>query len=376
MRQLKSKLENMMDKAENRRRIKGVRQMVRDLDIGALIVTGIPDVRYLSGFTGHDSWLLVLPRSVVLITDSRYTEQAQTECIGCKIVQRSGGLIQEVVSILARIKSVTAIGIEDACSVALFKKLRKDLPVKVKAIKPLVQKFRMIKTADEVKLIRRASQIAFDSMAWALEQLKPGMTELELAGLYEYRLNFYKAVTGFATIVCFGPNGSRNHHQPGNKKLHKNDIILLDFGANYKGYTSDTTRSYAYGKVSRYYQKVYETVARAQKAAIVSVKAGAKLCDVDAAARKVIQKSEFPVYNHGTGHGVGLQVHEPPNLSKASKNEVLQSGQVITIEPGIYLPGKLGVRLEDDVLVTDGGCRILSRDRRFDIKTDIVPLLK
>jgi Xaa-Pro aminopeptidase len=257
----------------------------------------------------------------------------------------------------------------------LYKGLRKELSVKVKVIKPVVEKCRVVKTTDEVKLIRKAGKIAFDSMEWALAQLKPGMTELELAALYEYRLSYHRVRKGFETIVCFGANGSRNHHQPGNKKLRKNDTILLDFGANYKGYVSDITRSFAFGKLTGFYQKVYKTVAQAQKAAIGAVRAGVKLCDVDAAARGVIKASAFPVYGHGTGHGLGLQVHESPYLAATNKKDVLEAGQVITIEPGIYLPGKLGVRLEDDVLVTDSGCQILSRDKRFDIKTDSVPLL-
>jgi Xaa-Pro aminopeptidase len=350
--------------------------MCREVDIDAFIVTGIEDIRYLSNFSGHDSWLLVLPRSVVLITDSRYTEQAQSECVGCKIIQRKNTLITETATLLAKASGIHVVGIENSCSVALHKGLQKGLSVKVKTIKPIVEKLRMIKVDDEVKLIRKANKIAFDSMEWALRQLKPGMTELELAALYEYRLSYYQAQKGFDTIVCFGANGSRNHHQPGRKKLGKNDTILLDFGANYKGYISDTTRSFAFGKLTSYYQRVYETVAHAQKAGIDAVRAGAKLCDVDAAAREVIEASEFPVYGHGTGHGLGLQVHESPYLSKMNKKEVLQTGQVITIEPGIYLPGKLGVRLEDDILVTESGCQIISRDKRFDIRTDNVPLLK
>lgn len=365
-----------MDIVECRRRIKGIRQMFRDLGIDALLVAGVEDVRYLSDFCGHDSWLLVLPRSVVLITDSRYTEQAQSECVGCRIIQRKGSLTKEANSILEKAKGVSVVGIEDPCSVALFKGLQKGFSARIKAVKPVVEKLRMIKTSEEVNLIRKASKIAFNSMEWALGHLKPGMTELELSALYEYRLSYYQAQKGFETIVCFGANGSRNHHQPGSRKLRKNDTILLDFGANYKGYISDTTRSFAFGKLTRFYQKVYETVARSQKAAIDTMRAGAKLCDVDAAARKVIEASEFPVYGHGSGHGIGLQVHESPYLAQTDKKGVLQAGQVITIEPGIYLPGKLGVRLEDDVLITDSGCQLVSRDKRFDIKTDVVPVLK
>lgn len=364
-----------MDSMEICRRVKHIRRQLKSLSVDALIVMGVENVRYVTGFCGHDSWAFVLPRSVVLVTDSRYTEQAQSECIGCKIVERKGSLTKETNTILSKARHLSVVGVEDLCSVALLKTIRKDLSFKVKPVSSVVEKVRIIKTADEVKMIRKASKIAFDAMEWALRQLKVGMTELELSSLYEYRLSYYGATKGFDTIVCFGANGSRNHHQPGRKKLRKVDSLLLDFGASYGGYTSDTTRSFAFGKVTPFYRKVYETVARAQKAAIESIYAGAKLCDVDAAARGVIEPSEFPVYGHGTGHGLGLEVHESPYLAKTDKKGLMQAGQVVTVEPGIYLPGKLGVRLEDDVLVTDNGYEIVSRDKRFDIKIDNVPLL-
>lgn len=365
-----------MNSEEIKQRLKKVRQQFSSLGINGLLVTGVENVRYLTGFCGHDSWALILPRTSILLTDSRYTEQARGECIGCQIIERKVDLIQEVETVLSTAKGVSAIGLEDSCSIALLKKICKGLTAKVKPVSSLVETVRTIKTPEEVKLIRKAGQIAFDSMEWALGHLKPGMTELELSSLYEYRLSHYGCKKGFETIACFGANGSRNHHQPGSKKLRKKDTILLDFGANYKGYISDTTRSFAFGTVTPFYQKVYETVARAQKAAIAAIHAGAKLCDVDAAARAEIEKSEFPVYGHGTGHGLGLQVHEEPYLARTDKKGRLQAGQVITVEPGIYLPGKLGVRLEDDVLVTETGSEIVSHEKRFDIKADMVPLLK
>ena len=365
-----------MSVTEIRKRVKAVRRYCRQAGVDALIVMGVENVRYITGFRGHDSWVLVLGRSVVLITDSRYTEQAQTECAGCRIVQRKGGLAKEAEAILSKTKDISVLGVEDSCSVALLKGIRKAISLTVKPVSLSVEKVRMVKTDGEVALIRKASIIAFNAMEWALGQLKVGMTELELAALYEYRLSAYGAKVGFETIACFGANGSRNHHQPGKRKLKKNDTILLDFGAHYQGYISDTTRCYAFGKVTAFYRNVYETVARAQKAAIGAVRAGVKVCDVDAAARAVIEASGLPVYGHGTGHGLGMQVHELPYLSKTDRKGRLQAGEVVTIEPGIYLPGKLGVRLEDDVLVTETGCQIVSRDKRFDIKTDVVPLLK
>ncbi|MBC8379215.1 MAG: aminopeptidase P family protein [Planctomycetes bacterium] len=364
-----------MDIVEIRRRVKAVRKLLRRSGVDGLVVMGVENVRYLTGFRGHDSWVLVLGRSVVLVTDSRYTEQAKAECLGCRIVERKGSIVKEVGGLLEKYSDVKILGIEDSCSVALLKTLRKKLSVKLKPVRGMVENVRIIKSDDEVKLIRKASKIAFDAMQWALEQVKPPMTELELAALYEYRLRAYNAKVSFETIVSFGPNGSRNHHQPGKRKLRKNDTILLDFGANYEGYASDMTRCYAVGKVTPFFRTVYETVARAQRAAIDKVGDGVRLCEVDAAARAVIQEAGLAVYGHGTGHGLGLQVHELPYVTGTDKKGRLKAGQVITIEPGVYLPGKMGVRLEDDVLVTKTGGRVLSADKRFDVKTDKVPLL-
>ena len=358
------------------RRVAEVRKQLRTLNVQGLIVMSVENVRYLTGFSGHDSWVLVLPRSIVLITDSRYTEQAHGECIGCRIVERKGGTAKEAEKTVSKQRGITALGVEDLCPVSLLKGIRKFLSAKIKPIGGIVESVRAFKTDDEVKLIRKASRIAFDAMEWALKQLKIGMTERQFAALYEYKLSEYDAKPSFETIAAFGANGSRNHHQPGSRKLKKTDTILLDFGANYNGYASDITRCFAVGKVTPFFRKVYETVAKAQQNAIDTVKAGVKGSDVDAAARAVIAETDLPVFGHGTGHGLGLEVHEAPGMSGMDKKTVLRAGHVVTVEPGIYLPGKLGVRLEDDVLVTKDGAKILSRDKRFDIKPDVVPLLK
>jgi Xaa-Pro aminopeptidase len=363
-------------KEEYQRRVQKVRKQLRLLNVQGMIVVGVENVRYLTGFSGHDSWALVLPRGIVLITDSRYTEQAIGECVGCRIIERKGGLAKESEKITSKLKGISALGIEDSCSVSLLKGVRKVLSAKIKPISGIVENVRAVKTESEIKLIRKAARIAFDAMDWVLKQLEVGMTERQIAALYEYKLSDYGATTGFETIAAFGPNGSRNHHQPGPRKLRKKDTILLDFGANYAGYTSDTTRCFAVGRVTPLFRKVYETVAKSQQNAIAAVAAGVKGCVVDAAAREVIGRTNLPVFKHGTGHGLGLEVHESPRLSGEDKKTVLRAGHVITVEPGIYLPGKLGVRLEDDVLVTEQGAKILSRDKRFDISPDAVPCLE
>ena len=372
----KDSLKMNLQKKEYSRRARAVRVGCKERGVDGLIVTGLESVRYLTGFSGHDSWVLVLPRNILLITDSRYTEQAQGECVNCRIVQRKGGLAKEAEKIISKLKGIATLGIEDSCSVALLKGVRKALSAKVKPVGGIVEAVRIVKTETEIKLILKASKIAFDAMDWALKQLKVGMTERQLAALYEYKLGDFGAKIGFETIAAFGANGSRNHHEPGSRKLKKIDTILLDFGANYKGYTSDTTRCFAVGKVTPVFRKVYETVARSQQNAIAVVKAGIKACEVDAAARATIKQTDLPVFGHGTGHGLGLEVHEAPGVSGADKKTVLKAGHVVTVEPGIYLPGKMGIRLEDDVLVTEQGPKNLSRDKRFDISADRVPLLK
>ena len=363
-----------MDRALIKQRAKAVRRRIKDKKLDGLIVTGVENVRYLTGFRGHDSWALVLPRSVVLITDSRYTEQAHTECLNCRIIERTGPLSKTLDAVMAAHKSVATLGLEDSSPIATLNRLRKTLSVRIKPVSGVVEQTRQIKTDEEIRLIKRAGKIAFDAMDWALSQLEVGITECQIAALYDYRLNACGASPGFETIVAFGPNGSRNHHQPGSRRLRKNDTVLVDFGAIHDGYTSDTTRCFAVGKPSDYYCRVYQTVARAQEIAIDTIAAGVKGWQVDAAARRVIREAGFEVYGHGTGHGLGLQVHELPTLAGADKKTTLQSGQVVTIEPGIYLPGRFGVRLEDDILVTDNGAKILSRDKRFDIDKDIIPI--
>lgn len=364
-----------MDTMEIKRRVHQVRLRLAERKTDGLIVIGAENVQYLTGFRGHDSWVLVLPKSVVLVTDSRYTEQAQGECVGCEIVQRKGALSKEVHTILAPKKSIRRLGIEDSCSVALLKTIRKDLALPVAPLGNVVENVRMVKVEDELRLIHTAGTIAFDAMTWALKRLKVGMTERQLKALYEFRLAYHKAVPGFETIICFGPNGSRNHHQPGERKLRKNDTILCDFGANYDGYISDITRTFACGTITPRFRNAYAAVARAQKAAIQAARAGARVADVDAASREQIRVAGLPIYGHGTGHGLGLQVHESPYLSAVDKKTKLMAGHVITIEPGIYLPGNFGIRLEDDVLVTATGAKVITRDKRYNVSAEVVPLL-
>jgi len=207
--------------------------------------------------------------------------------------------------------------------------------------------------------IKRAGRIAAQALKKTVQTIKPGITENDLAGLLDFQIRKLGAINGFPTIVAFGANASRPHHQPSMRKLKKNDTILIDFGAGYKGYCSDITRCFIIGRPGSLYKKVYNAVRQAQQAAIKMIKAGVEITKVDAAARKVIAEHDLPVYGHGTGHGLGLEIHEGPVVAQKRKGR-LKAGEVITIEPGVYIPGKLGVRIEDDILVTRNGCKILS----------------
>jgi len=351
-----------MDRDIIRKRIRAIR---RDLDkkkIRFLILTRPANVTYMTGFLGADSWAAIAGGRVWLLTDSRYTEQAQKECLSCKIIDRAGPMAGAVARLVKKLKSVRTVAVEDSVSMADFEQLKKTVKARFRTVAGIVETVRSIKDESEIATIRSAVAISTKALAQTLPYIKPGVSESELAGMLDFQIRKLGARNSFETIVAFGPNGSRPHHQPGTRKLRKKDAVLIDFGAKYKGYCSDITRCFVCGEgMTAFYKKVYDIVEQAQAAAIKTIRAGVKITHVDAAARDVIDKAGLPVYGHGTGHGFGLEIHESPFLKPDGKGK-LKAGQVITIEPGIYMPGKLGVRIEDDVLVTETGCTILTRN--------------
>jgi Xaa-Pro aminopeptidase len=365
-----------MDLKTAKKRIHAVRGQFKQNKIQAFIVVSVENVQYLTGFTGHDSWVLVLPKQTVLITDSRYTEQAKEECAGCKIVERKGALTKAVAEVIAKAGRIRAMGVEDECSVAMFNAIGKTQKPRIVPVKNIVETLRGIKTYEEVKHIEKSAGIAWQALRKTLPLVKAGMTEVELTAALEFNMKQLGAVPGFDTIVCFGANASRNHHQPGLRRLRKNDTILIDFGCKYRGYVSDITRCFVFGKPTAYYAQVYDAVRDAQQAAIDMIKPGVCMADVDAACRGVLVKLKVAVYGHGTGHGLGLQVHENPRISAAAKNGLFQAGQVVTVEPGSYISGKIGVRIEDDILVTEKGHKILSRNKGICVDPSKMPILK
>ena len=268
----------------------------------------------------------------------------------------------EVRKLLKKLTSVKTAGVEDSISVRNFRRLKKTVKTRLKSLGPLIEFDRQIKDQREVQLIRRAGQIAHLALERVLSRIRVGMTESELAGMLDLEIRRLNAANSFETIAAFGPSASRPHHIPGSRKLRKNDTILLDFGAVYQGYCSDITRCFYTGRLSSEYKKAYQAVLGAQEAALSEIKPGVDVKQPDKAARRVIKNYNLPVFGHGTGHGIGLNVHESPTVSPRSTGK-FTAGMVFTVEPGIYIPGKFGIRIEDDVLVTDSGCQVLTSPR-------------
>jgi Xaa-Pro aminopeptidase len=348
-----------MKKETIRKRVRSIRRVLGKKDIDCLIVTKPANVSYATGFLGEDSWAAITGRAVYLLTDSRYSEQAEGECPDCKIVERAGLMAEAVGELAERLKSVRAVTVEKSVSLGGFEALKKHVKGRIRSAKDIIEEVRASKDEEEIKIIETAGSIAAKALEKTLCNIKPGMTESELAGTLDFEIRKLGARNSFDTIAAFGANASRPHHQPGGRKLKRKDTVLIDFGAKYKGYCSDITRCFVVGRRDAFYMRVYDVVERAQAAAIEKIKAGVKIQDVDGAAREVIREKDLPVYGHGTGHGLGLEIHESPFLKAESKG-TLMAGQVVTIEPGVYIPGKLGVRIEDDVLVREDGCRILT----------------
>jgi Xaa-Pro aminopeptidase len=352
--------------AARRRRLAG---KLRRAKVDALLVTKSEDVRYLSGFTGEDSFLLVAGEWACLLTDGRFDEQARGECGDIDVHVRRGAISTAVGDALKG-RRVRRLGFQpenvtlvqhDAMAAALKGK-------RLRPVKDAAASARMVKDAAEVAAIERAIRIgerAFEQMLAAGVKGWVGRTERELAAELEYRMRQHGAEgASFETIVATGAHGSLPHHRPGGTRVKAGDAVLVDWGAKADGYCGDLTRVVFTGRIPPQLGEVYEVVRRAQQAGIAAVKAGAGLRRVDAAAREVIESAGYgKECLHGLGHGVGLEIHEAPSMGKLAKGR-LRSGMVVTVEPGIYLPGVGGVRIEDDVLVAAEGCRRLSRMSR------------
>lgn len=342
-----------------KKRIKAIRANLKEAKADWLIVTSTANVSFLTGFMAEDCWALLGPRNVYIFASCVYIEQARKDCPCCKVIEITKPMVTSVALVINKKLPEGLVLVEESTSVSAFNKLRRQLKPKIKAASNIIEPVRTIKITQEVNAIVKASQICAAAAKKIRRFMKAGITESRLAGLLDLEIRNAGSMISFDTIVAFGANASRPHHKPTEKKLKKNDTILIDFGAKYNGYCCDITRNFVVGTPSKAYIKAFKAVEKAQQAAIDAVKHGAFITDVDEAARQTMKQSGLPVYGHGTGHGLGLEVHETPFISAKTKGK-LEEGMVITIEPGVYLPGKFGIRIEDDVLVTKTGSKVLT----------------
>lgn len=343
-------------------RLQALRADMRRRHLDGYLVTNRVDQYYLTGFDGEDGGVLVLPSRVVLLTDGRFAEEAAVRAPWARAVIRTGPLSQAVAD-LARRSRLDRIGIDPAHTTVAFQAaLRKALrPRRVAGVGGLLEAMRLVKSGDEVRAIVRAVDVAQEAFRTVTRRIRPGMTERELAAnLLHEMLRRGASDASFPIIVAEGPASSLPHARAGDRKIRVGSAVLIDWGATVEHYRSDLTRVIFVRKIPPRFRRMYENVLAAQEAGIQAVRPGAALADVDAQARSVLkQKGMGKAFSHGLGHGIGLDIHEAPRLSRVSKG-VLKSGMVVTVEPGVYFPGVGGVRIEDDVLVTEQGCRVLS----------------
>jgi Xaa-Pro aminopeptidase len=346
-------------------RVKILQKRIKKWKVDALLVTNAKDIRYLTGFVGDDSWALVQRRSkdVIVLSDSRFDEHIDREAPHVTKIIRTKGLIDVLGQMMAE-KKLKRVGIQQSyLTVGQRKHLEKKLGKrKFKDVDDKLIEQRAIKIKSEIRLIQKAADIQQEAFRRTLKFIKPGMTEQKIAGFLEYQMRDLGAEDkGFHSIVAADANAALPHAIPGKTKVRKNGILLIDWGAMYGGYRSDMTRVIALGKWPAKIKEIYPIVLAAQLAAIDLIKPGAKFKDIDKAARDVIKDAGYEKYfQHGLGHGIGLDIHEQPNLGAKAKGE-LEPGQVITVEPGIYLRGIGGVRIEDDILVTERGKRVMTK---------------
>ena len=343
-------------------RRKRLRQAMRAKGLDGFLATDPQDVSYLSGFAGEDSCLLVSRRSVALITDSRYLEQAQKQCRGLGVIQRRDSMARAV-AIRAKKSGLSRIGLDAAgICLAAYKQLGKALGRGRLVIVPgIIRRARIRKDAQERKAIRRAIKVAEEAFLAVLSWIRPGITELEASGRLEMEMKVRgSSQPAFPSIVACGARTSMPHIHPGTGRFRANQPILIDWGATVDGYRCDLTRVVFLDSMPQSLRAAYEAVREASRAGMKMIRPGVSARQVDAAARMVIQKAGYGRYfGHGLGHGIGRDIHEAPTISPKSR-DLLVEGMVFTIEPGIYLPGRGGIRTENDVLVTKRGCQVLS----------------
>jgi len=345
-------------------RIKILQNKIKALDLDGILIHSVSNIRYLTGFTGDASRLIISPKGGVFLTDGRYTEQAKKEIhkeiqifkwindhrYGSETYQK---FIDEF--------EISRLGFEsDVMTHADFQRLHNELNVELKPTTGLVALQRMVKDGSEIELLRKACKISDRALELTFPKIKPGISERELAAALEYNMKMQGADdVSFETIILAGKRTSLLHGSPGDTQLQNGDLVQFDFGALHNGYHADMSRTFVVGKASKEQKEFYIMMQNAEMEAIKVLKDGIAGNEPDNVVRKIISSQYIDHYYPGLGHGVGLEIHEQPFMKNTS-DFTFQSGMVVTVEPGVYIPGWGGMRIEDTVLVTDDGYEILT----------------
>ena len=349
-----------MDFAAREKRLVGA---FKTLDVDAMLVTHMPNVRYLTGFTGSAGVLLAASRPV-FTTDGRYREQAAQQVERARVVVGKGSALASAIVEIKKAQ-IRRLGIEaEHMTVATRKLLSRELGRNTKLIDTsnAIEKLRIVKDRDEILLIRKAVDLGSELLSVVCKALAPGQPETAAAAQLEFAARERGAeAMSFETIVAAGPRSALPHGVASATRLPRRGFVVLDYGVILNGYCSDMTRTVCMGRPTSEQRRVYDAVLEAQLAAIAAVAPGRTVGEVDEAARSVLKRAGLGQhFIHSTGHGVGLEIHESPRVA-ARQTDLLQPGMVITIEPGVYIGGKFGVRIEDMVLVTERGSEVLTR---------------
>ena len=355
-------------------RLSRLRSGLEENDLDLLLVTHLPNVHYLCGFTGSAAALLVADRGSILFTDGRYRTQAKEE-VEVKdariVIARKPPLMAAAEWLAAHGRSLKpasltpiSVGIEpESITAGMRDRLASVLKGKarLRSAPPLIERARMVKDAAEILRIRRAVELGASLFRIARQKIRPGVSEVEVAAAMEYQARCAGAEgMSFPTILASGTRSAIVHGRASDARIPRRGFVVCDFGVILAGYCSDRTRTVHVGPPSPEARQLYEAVLEAQQAGIAAVRSGVTAAEVDGAARRVLRQRKLARYfTHSTGHGLGLEIHEAPRLA-AGQTQTLEPGMVITIEPGAYIPGKWGVRIEDVVVVTSSGCAVLT----------------
>lgn len=342
-------------------RLNRVKDKFKDFEIDGLLITSSQNRRYMTHFTGTAGIVLISLKESKLITDFRYIEQASNQVKFFDVIQHKG-LIYEEVARQVKALGIKKLGFEqDHLTFGTYKLYEKVIPAEMIPTSGIIEKLRLIKTEEELHILKEATKIADTAFEHIVNFIKPGLTELDVSNELEFFMRKQGATSSsFDIIVASGYRSALPHGVATDKVIKTGELVTLDFGAYYKGYCSDITRTIAVGKISDELKHVYDVVLQAQLRGMSGIKPGMTGKQADALTREYISEQGFgDLFGHSTGHGIGLDVHEGPALSMKSET-VLEPGMVVTVEPGIYIKGQGGVRIEDDTVITKNGNESLS----------------